>query len=157
MEKHPEDVAGRTAYAISLQSIERFEQAAAQYTLVLQEEPDNLMALNNQAWIIREQNPAQALEYARKAASLAPESAEILDTLAVVEYLNKDYRHAQRTIERALQVAPDHPALMYHSAMIASALDDKAAARVTLEKLLGANSDFPEMAEAKALLAQLEE
>jgi TolA-binding protein len=45
--------------------------------------------------------------------------------------------------------------MLYHSAMIAAALDDKAAARATLQKLLAAATDFPEIAEAKALLAQL--
>lgn len=39
--------------------------------------------------------------------------------------------------------------------MIATALNDNATARSTLEKLLAANPKFPEVAEAKALLATL--
>ena len=45
--------------------------------------------------------------------------------------------------------------MLYDSAMIAAALDDKAAARATLNKLLATYTDFPEIAEAKALSAQL--
>jgi cellulose synthase operon protein C len=118
-------------------------------------ESRNLVALNNLAWLIREKEPVQALDYARRAAELAPDSAEVLDTLAVVEYLNKDYRRAERSIDRALNQQPDNPSLLYHSAMIDVALEDESQARATLEELLESNAEFPELAEAKALLAQL--
>ncbi len=156
LEKHPDDIPTRLAYAINLQSNQLFDQAGVQYSTVLQADPGNVTALNNQAWIIRDQNPAQALEYARRAAERAPDSAAVLDTLAVVEYSNKDYRSAERNIKRALTASPDHPSMIYHSAMIAAALNDQPAARATLKKLLAANTDFPEIAEAKALLAQLD-
>ena len=155
LKEHPEDMGTRMALANSLQLNQQYDEAGEQYSTVLQATPDNPIALNNQAWIIRNQNPAQALEYARKAAELAPDSAEVLDTLAVVEYINKDYSLARRSIGRALNLSPDNPSMLYHSAMIAAALDEKAAARATLEKLLATASDFPEIDEAKALLAQL--
>jgi tetratricopeptide (TPR) repeat protein len=120
-------------------------------------EPKNLVALNNLAWLIREKEPAQALDYARRAADIAPDSAEVLDTLAVVEYINKDYRRAQRSIDRALNQQPDNPSLLYHSAMIDVALEDESQARATLEELLDTHADFPEIAEARALYAQLRE
>ena len=72
------------------------------------------------------------------------------------KYNNKNYRNAERNIKRALAAAPDQPSILYHSAMIAAALNDQPVARSTLEKLLAANTDFPEIAEAKALLAQLD-
>lgn len=155
LEAHPEDIAVRMAYADALLSGQQNDRAGEQYSAVLQADPDNLAALNNLAWITRKQNPAQALGYARKAEALAPDSGEVLDTLAVVEYINKDYRRAERTIGRALEATPDNPSIIYHSAMIAAALDDKSAARKTLTKLLGANAGFPESAEAQALLDSL--
>ena len=139
----------------SLQLAGRFDEAGQQYATVLQADPANVIALNNQAWILREKNSAQALEYARKAAELAPDSADVLDTLAMVEYAGRDYARAQRSIERALKKSPEHPSMLYHSAMIAAALDDKAAARATLKKLLANHTDFPEIAEAEALAGKL--
>jgi tetratricopeptide (TPR) repeat protein len=156
LEEHPDDIPVRVAFANSLQLSQRFDEAGMQYAAILQADPDNTIALNNQAWIIREQNTALALEYARKALTLAPNSPEVLDTLAVVEFISKNYEHAARTIERALRANPDNPSMLYHSAMIDSALGDKVAARVTLEKLLAANNNFPEIEEAKALRAQLD-
>lgn len=155
LEVHPEDVAVRMAYANNLLGGQQNDRAGEQYSAVLQAEPDNLAALNNLAWIMRKQDPAQALDYARKAAELAPQSGEVLDTLAVIEYLNKDYRRAERTIGRALEAIPDNPSLVYHSAMIAVALDDKSGARATLMELLGTDSVFPERVEAQALLDSL--
>lgn len=155
LEKNPDDIPVRMAYASSLTVGEQLPQSTTQYAMILQANPDNLTALNNQAWLLREKDTAKALEYARKAAELAPDSAAVLDTLAVVEYISKDYDQAQRNILRALKSAPDDPSIRYHSAMIAAALKDNASARATLEKLLAANPKFPEVAEAKALLATL--
>jgi Flp pilus assembly protein TadD len=155
LEKHPDDIPARMAYASALMMDQQVPQATTQYALILQANPENLTALNNQAWLLREKDTAKALEYARKAAELAPDSAAVLDTLAVVEYISKDYDQAQRNILRALKLSPDEPSMRYHSAMIAVALKDNAAARATLEKLLAANPKFPEVAEAKALLAKL--
>ena len=128
-----------------------------QYEEVVKLDPKNLVALNNLAWLIREKDPARALDVARKAADIAPDSPEVLDTLAVVEYLNKDYRRAERSIDRALNAQPENPSLLYHSAMIDAALEDAPQARATLEALLAAHTDFPEIADAKALLARLGE
>ncbi len=157
LQDHPDDSTTRMAYANSLQAAQRLDDAAQQYAAVLQADPENPMALNNQAWIMRDKNPAQALTYAKKAAERAPDSADVLDTLAVVEYTNKDYRSAERHIERALRASPEHPSLLYHSAMIAVALDDDATARATLKKLLATSPVFPEIEQAKALLAQLDQ
>jgi putative PEP-CTERM system TPR-repeat lipoprotein len=157
LRQNPGDVPARMAYATSLQTSLSLDKAAEQYSEVVKVAPRNLVALNNLAWLIREEEPAQALDYARRAADIAPDSAEALDTLAVVEYINKDYRRAERSIDRALDVQPDNPSLLYHSAMIDVALEDEAQARATLEYVLDSHADFPEIAEAKALLAQLSE
>ena len=155
LDQHPDDLTSRMALANSLQTAQRFDDAGQQYAMVIKANPDNVIALNNQAWIIRHKDPARALEYAGKAAQLAPDSPDVLDTLAVVEYINKDYKRAQRSIERALKASPSNPSLVYHSAMIAAAAGDKAEARATLERLLGSKPDFPEIADAQALLAEL--
>ncbi len=155
LDENPSDHTARMAYANALQLAGKLADAGPQYAEVLKANPDNVIALNNQAWIMRLRDPALALEYARKAASLAPDAAEVLDTLAVVEYVNKDYPRARRSIERALKASPGQPSMLYHSAMIAAALEDNAAARQTLEQLLASETDFPEIDDARALLAQL--
>ena len=141
--------------ARSLQLNQQTGEAKIHYEQILQLEPDNVVALNNLAWHIRNENPGKALEYARKASSIAPESADVLDTLAVVEHINKDYDRAQRSIERALNQSPNNPSLLYHSAMISAATGESAAAIDTLEGLLNGGTDFPEIDQANELLVAL--
>ncbi len=155
LDKNPDDITARMAFANTLQLAGRLDDASQQYAAVLEADPVNVIALNNQAWILREKDSAQALEYARRAAELAPDSADVLDTLAMVEYASGNYARAQRSIERALKKHPNHPSMLYHSAMIAAALEDKAAARATLKKLLATHTDFAEIAEAEALAGKL--
>jgi tetratricopeptide (TPR) repeat protein len=141
--------------ANSLQTMQKAGEANIYYEQVLQIDPDNAVALNNLAWQIREEDPDKALEYAMHASRIAPDSADVLDTLAVIEYINKDYKQAGRSIERALRQSPDHPSLLYHSAMISAATGDSAQAIDILDDLLAEDTDFPEIEQANGLLLEL--
>jgi putative PEP-CTERM system TPR-repeat lipoprotein len=156
LEDHPDDQAVRMSTANTLQINGREAEAARHYEEVLKADADNAVALNNLAWIVRKQDSQKALDYARRASNLAPDSGEVLDTLAVIEYLNEDYKRASRTIQRALKASPDNPSILYHSAMIAAASGNQAAARQTLKSLIESGRDYPESEEARALLAELE-
>jgi Tfp pilus assembly protein PilF len=156
LQEHPDDVAARMSAANTLQKNLQDDEASLHYEEVLKADADNAVALNNQAWILREKNPEKALEYARRASTLAPQSGEVLDTLAVIEYLRKDYKRATLSIEHALQASPNNPSIIYHGAMIAAVTGDKSGARTTLSKLLEVDRDFPEREEARALLAELD-
>jgi putative PEP-CTERM system TPR-repeat lipoprotein len=153
--QHPDDIAAREALANRLQIQQKTDEARGEYEQILVSDPDNLVALNNLAWYLREEQPDQALAYARQASEIAPESAEVLDTLAVVQYIKQDYRQAGRSIERALIHTPDNPSMIYHSAMIAVALGQRDAAIASLEGLAEAGESYPEQAQAKALLVEL--
>ena len=144
------------AIANSLLKAQRVDEARSHFEQVVDLDPRNVVALNNLAWLVREVEPVKALEYARLASSIAPDSAEVLDTLAVVEYLNKDYKQAGRSIERALRHSPDNPSLLYHSAMISAAVGNKSIAIGVLELLLKSGADFPELDQANALFVALE-
>ena len=154
-DENPEDVPVRMAIANSLQVAQKTAEATGYYAQVVQLDPDNVVALNNLAWYLREENLEKALEYARHASSLAPDSADVLDTLAVVEYMNKDYKQARRSVERALQEKPNNPSILYHHAMISAAMGDSASAIGILEGLIENGSDFSERDQANALLLEL--
>jgi len=154
LEKNPDDTAVRLKLAEDL--MVAGEEATDAYRQTLQREPDNVVALNNLAWLLREKAPGEALEYARRAGELAPDNASTLDTLAVVEYLNGNLAQARRSIRRALESDPDHPSLLYHKAMIANAAGATDEARDTLRQLLQAGRNFPEAEEAETLLASLD-
>ncbi len=153
---HPDDLVASMALASAYLQQDQAEQAINQYQLVLEKEDQNVIALNNLAWQLRDEQPAKALEYAERAAELAPKSTLVMDTFAVVLMKNGDIERAKRYIERVLLKKPKTPAFLYHSALIDVAAGDKASAIETLIALLGDGGDFFEKAEAQQLLAELQ-
>lgn len=154
---HGEDVVVRMRAADTLRRANRMEEALPLYHDVLRIDARNTQALNVLAWHLRHSDSARALEYARRASDIAPRSAEVLHTLALVEYINKDYRRAARTVARALQQNTDNPSLKYHSAMIAVANGEKVLATSTLKALLRSHKDFPQIEKARRLLHEISE
>ncbi len=152
--EHPEEISTRLALASHLQAGGEREEPQQLYGEVLAADNNNIVALNNMAWFLREEETDQALEYIRRAGDLAPESPEVLDTLAVVEYHDGQHRRAQRTIARALALS-NNPSMRYHQAMIEAALEENDRARANLEQLLSEVAEFPERAQAQELLARL--
>ena len=155
--ENPGDVAVRLFLANDLLLEKDSAGANAEYEAVLQTDPDNITALNNLAWTLRLDDRDRALDYIRRAATVAPERPEVLDTLAVIEHLNGEHRRAYRNIQRALAAAPGNPTMRYHQAMIEAALGERESAIATLEAVLeerGAQP-FPERAQAEQLLAAL--
>ncbi|MFT6051047.1 MAG: putative PEP-CTERM system TPR-repeat lipoprotein [Halioglobus sp.] len=156
LKENPDDVTVRMAVGNSMQAAQQLDEAIDAFENILRLEPNNIVALNNLAWNIRDSDPAKALDYALRASALKPESPEVLDTLAVVEYANNEYKKAQRTIQKALRKRPDNPSILYHSAMIAAVMGDEAKAVLTLQQVTSSNIDFLEKDDAIALLMKLQ-
>lgn len=152
---NPGDVPVRLVIAETLSGENKIAEAISYYEQAITIDPDNITALNNLAWHIREDNPTKALKTIRHASTLAPDSPDVLDTLAMVEYGNQEYVPAQRSISRALDKSPDNATLIYHKAMIFAASDKRAAAERILESLIESGADFPELSQAEALLDEL--
>ncbi len=153
---HPTDVAVRLYLANELELGNDSAAAQVQYIAVLNQEPGNVIALNNLAWNLRLKNPGKALELIHSAISHAPNLPVLLDTLAVIESTNGDHQSARKTIQRARAALPDDATVRYHEAMITAALGDTAQAIAALEELLGHGvGQFTERAEAEGLLKAL--
>ena len=116
--------------------------------------PDNVIALNNLAWLYLERDSGHAIEYAEKAYSLAPESPEIIDTTAMVVY-KRDSARAKKLIERALDKKPDNPTFLFHKALILKEHGNTEEAMQIVQSLVEQNREFPEKGEARRLLKEL--
>ncbi|MCP4468124.1 MAG: PEP-CTERM system TPR-repeat protein PrsT [Halieaceae bacterium] len=153
---HPRDVNVQSALASHFQATGDTASATFHYQKVLAINPNNVIALNNLAWNMRDVNILRAMSFIERAVALSPAPA-VLDTQAYLQHLAGDNVAARYTIRQALADVPDEPSMRYHSAMIDAALGDKAVAIDTLIDLTAQDAAiFPERAEALELLQSLQ-
>ena len=152
---HSEDVRARESLAELYARQGRESEVLAQYRAIIAIDRDNVVALNNLAWHLLKVNPAEALEYAERAAILSPQTASVLDTLAMAQLENGKPAAARRSIERALQLAPESPGIRFNEARLQVAEGRQDVAVKTLSSLLREEAEFPERAEVEAFLAEL--
>jgi tetratricopeptide (TPR) repeat protein len=79
-------------------------EAVEHYRAILARDENNLIALNNLAYMLVEyaKQPDEALKFAEKAKALRPERAEILDTLGWIYYRKGLYPSAVENLEQAV-------------------------------------------------------
>lgn len=153
---HPADTRAREALAEIHVASGSITEAIAQYRRVVQAESENVVALNNLAWYLLSEDKAEALRLAEQASLMLPDSASVLDTLAVAQLANNRVAEARRTIDRALALAPDNPDLLVHEAQVLVAEGAPALAVKQLSAVLAQHGEFPERKRAEAVLAELQ-
>ena len=96
--------------------------AIASYEAALGRQPDNAIALNNLAWLLRERDQQRAITLAEQARDLAPESPAILDTYGWILHLAGRNEEAKPVLEQALALAPDSEEIKQHLETVNQAL-----------------------------------
>ena len=112
----PEDVTANLLLGMNYELQGRGEDAVSHYETVYSVAPDNVVVLNNLAWLYQDSRPARALELASKAAELYPDNADVLDTYGWI--LGKQNKRSQaiEVLERALELSPDNASIADHLA-----------------------------------------
>jgi tetratricopeptide (TPR) repeat protein len=141
---------GEAAAAAHMQLAQIDEQTGAKdsaiehYRKVIEEDPQNLAALNNLAYLLAD-NPTQIDEgigYAKQALGLVP-SPGLYDTLGWLYYRKGAFEEAVQYLERA--VAAEGTAVRrYHLAMAYFMTGDTARGQAVLKVALGMNPNLPE-------------
>ena len=130
------------------------EKAIERYRAVIAAAPSNIMALNNLAFSLattRKDALPEALTLARRANTLAPGNASILDTLAWILHLQGDSRAAGSTIALALKGAPGSALTWMHAAAIEARLGNQEAAARSLARALELDPSLQTTPEAQEL------
>ena len=94
----------------------RWPEAEADLLAALDLSPDDPGLLNylGYSWIDRDMNIDRGFDLIRKAVSLRPRSAMIVDSLGWAHYKRGDYDDAVRYLERAVELEPSDPVLNDH-------------------------------------------
>ena len=103
---------------------EQREDAAETFRQIIEANPDDAAALNNYAYILAKHldRPEEALPYAERAVTLAPDSLDILDTMATLHTKMGEHEKSMVSRLRQYALAPENAsvALEISRAYIAS-------------------------------------
>jgi putative PEP-CTERM system TPR-repeat lipoprotein len=154
--EHPDDVRVRVAFGTWELQDERYDAAKEQFAAIVETEPDNVLALNNVAWLLwNEGDAAGALPHAERAVELAPDNAAVLDTAGIVHLKLGNTGRALTLLQKAWIKLPDNAEVQYHYAQALVAQGKTDEARGVLRQALSKGTDFRGGTEAEALLKEL--
>jgi tetratricopeptide (TPR) repeat protein len=156
------------ALAMLLQITGRFAESTPLYQQILTLQPDNVIAINNLAWILCEEHGKyqQALELAQRGLKTAPNYTDLIDTRGVVYYKLGQYDKAIQDFTKCIKLYPtETPSLVasyFHLGRALVGLGQKDKAVESLEKALELNTKIgglsgADLAEARQLLEGLSE
>jgi len=137
--------------------LEQFAQAVECYEEILRILPNSVPALNNLAYMLADKldRAAEAIPYAERAKQLAPENADVLDTVAWTYFLSENVTQAEAILHEALALEPKNLAVLYHLGQICEKTGRPFDARRYYERLLEVaissgqqDSEYREHAEA---------
>jgi len=154
--------------AILLQIGGRPAESATLYQRLLELEPDNIIAINNLAWIICEVQGKhqQALELAQKGLKIAPRYYDLIDTRGVIYYRLGEFDKAVSDFNECIRLYPGITSssigTRFYLARALAKLGQKGKAIQYVKEALELNSQTgglstADLSEAQRLLNQLKE
>lgn len=155
MRKHPKDVLVPMYEAGMAMGSGKLDAARALYLRVLEREPENVLALNNVAWLLWKAKDKGAASYAEKAYRQAPSNPAVLDTFGVILLDAGKVKEALPILRLAVEKAPQSNAILLNYARALARSDKRSEARPHLEKLAALGSKFDGSQEAAELLKSL--
>ena len=119
LEQKPNELALLEELAAAKLAQGKKTEALDAYHSVVEDHPDHVLALNNLAWLSRDQDLDQAIAYAAHAQQLAPEAAGVADTLAML-LLQKDSdsKRGFKLLEKSSKQAPANLEIQLHYATV---------------------------------------
>ena len=152
---HPNDIGVRQYLASENLRLGQNKLAIEQYQLILNKDPNNILALNNLASLYQSEQDARASDIAERAYKLLPNSAVTADTLGWILVEQGKTTRGLKLVQEAAAKDPQNPEVRYHLAVALAKSGNKLKARKELETLLAGDQKFPQRDAAQTLLKQL--
>ncbi|MDR1934153.1 MAG: tetratricopeptide repeat protein, partial [Candidatus Accumulibacter sp.] len=152
LKEHPEDQRFRLYLAESATARGDFPMAIRHYRTLLDAQPDNPALLNNLAWVMAQNKDPKALELAEKAYRLAPDQANIADTLGALLVTQGDLDRGIELLRAARSLAPDNPTIQFNLASALVKAGNTAEAKSMLIELNMLGNRFSKSREVSELL-----
>lgn len=122
------------ALALYAQNVGQTDTARQAYEKVLELDSDNLVALNNLAWMYHQSDHPEALSLAERAYKLAPQSGSVADTYGWILFNKGFHEDGLPILEKAHQLQPGSKEIALHLAEAYRKVGKDSDARKVLEK-----------------------
>lgn len=155
LKKNPTDLAVRGLAADHYMVTDRNKQAIAQFQEIQRLAPQTVATLNNLAYLYHQEKDRRALPTAEQALKLAPDHPAVQDTAGWIMVENGQVSRGLALLRKAVAQAPDSPTVGYHYAMGLIKSGDRVQARKELQRVVRSKQKFPEIDEARTVLAEL--
>jgi len=152
--EHPEDARVQHFLGATYLSMEQNDEAIRQYEKVLETEPDNVVVLNNLAWLYSLNGDPRALVLAERAYHAIPDDVGIQDTYGWALVQQGEVDKGLRLLSQAVEQLPDKAEIMYHYAVALLKSGRQQEGRRVLVSLLKEGQSFEGRDEATALLGE---
>jgi Flp pilus assembly protein TadD len=153
----PSSVVGWRSLGVALELLHKPGDARDAYSRVLDLDRNDVVALNNLAFItaVYDKRPADALPLAARAATLDSHNALVQDTLGWIHHLLGENQEAAKLLAGARQSDPDQAEIQLHSAVVLDLIgrrDEATKALQAAEALDASLKDRPEVQELRRRL-----
>jgi tetratricopeptide (TPR) repeat protein len=112
--KLPKSYRAALLQAVSAQNSKKTDQAITWYEKAVEISPNAVIALNNLAWLYYEKKDPRAEALAKRAAQLAPSSAEVLDTYGWILVETGKVKEGIAVLQTAASISPDNTEIKTH-------------------------------------------
>jgi tetratricopeptide (TPR) repeat protein len=121
--------------AMLYQGADQKAKAQSAYEELLKQNPQNILALNNLAWLYHQNGDKRAMGLARKAYELKPDNAAIADTYGWILFQADKQSESVKVLEKAHQLAPDSYEIGMHLVEAYKASGETKKAKQVLESI----------------------
>jgi len=153
--ENPKDVVLRTLQGQQALAAKDYKTAVVYLRAALETDPDNVVTLNNLAWALNEQGDPKALEYAERAANLAPYAPAVMDTQGWVLVAQGKSTRGIELLRMASSLSPQDADIRLHFAKALLKTGDKAGAKSELEAVAVLTQPSSARSEAQQMLKEL--
>lgn len=153
-EKNPDDTEVTQLLAANEIAARHLDRAEQLLTLVLEKAPNNVVALNNTAWLYQQRSDPRARDVAQRAYLLGP-SPQVADTLGWILATQGEPATGLPLLRQASLQLPNDPTVQFHFGATLKALGQVDEAASVLRPLVLGKAEFDDRETATKLYKEL--
>jgi len=132
--RYPDNRQITFALALAYQEADRQNEAKEAYEKIIEAQPNNVIAINNLAWLYQQDEDPRAIEVAKRAYELRSDSGAVADTFGWILFKEGQHNESVPILEKAHAADPESAEIGLHLADAYKAVGEQAKAKAILEK-----------------------